>query len=1279
MLRFPQINPKKCDGNISVFISLIPSIFDLSIINFISESVIILNINKFNFIFIIKKMLSTGILQIPTQSIPKSKKKITNRYDYKYIEKVVDFGDPLIFNDGRMIEFTIFSSTYVKPGSIKLICDVINPNFNNYLQLDGNPSNIIKRMTFLYRSKVLEEITDFDILQNFENDLYNLDNEDLNQNQLKIGTLNTLIPAASNMSHYLFNPQQIHTKFDKVTDINNGRLSYIKSNRKRFEINLSGFIFSTTTLIPMYIFPLGLKIQIELNEHAFFVPVFNASLQDLVSASLNNSEYTIYRYLIKEINEARKIKKIIENNPVKIQSDQFILDKKDWKAINICGSGNCLYEVASYYFYKTASEAESLKEKIHKLLKENAYKYITHIDKTVYASLRSDTSEKMMIEYLSKDEAIRGAGDAEILAISDFFKTPIEVYRASDYSLQYTTNTGYDKKPIKLLHNVNHYHALIPKYDSLIVSTVVYSIDQLIDIQYLKTSFQLTRNKLRHLPDSINIINWDVLKKIENTMGPNEIFKLNNSTKLSTNETLFFDNDTLLKALIEGNNELLESQINWNWFSIAPSTKISDLSMVRSKDDPHTILFHEYLFDLPKIRATQRSKPLLYPDISSVLVTDPLAYFKPDFIEKLKNDWDFDSILPIYMAYIDAFVLTVANNKWGNLRNAFKAGNQTLINQLLSEKHMVKYASDDVLLSKLKIDLLGKSLLNQSYLSSISNLNVQLDQVTFLSIISEKMKLFKDDLFKRLVDNYGYKQAYNILKNKFTNLFNYRFQEKIILDLLQKKEFGRLKSIINNKWLSQFRTIKDIEEYNPFDVKKSIENKLIDPDDKRLLTQLIKTGNIYSNFGGIKIDSKPNIEIAGILSQLTFFVEEHKSSFIVDDFEYYPLFEEGLLFEFMGTLLIHTEDVSLFQVGRFGKADMGDYAEKATGYLGTASVLLGSLGNLVNIGVSWGVSSVVGSIVEWGYEKLYGKSKTVSSVVNISKVVGFWHLLKNVDAVQGLARAASAAKYAGEAIMLFIKGLSYLSVPYNLLVNASAWLTAHVGVYVGMLPYFVIPAVIFCAAYIAYRISKWGYNKVVGSEKARSIFQYTPGGLQSFIFNGLKTDFTTLGLDKTVILGSLSPQLMGVIASTLQSQGVNNELLIKLLQDRIDEQLKNATSGISASGDASREELKQTLKENGMYDFAQNLFMGESMFSNVQDNATIDPSKFTGGASDKKININDPQLKDKVKAAAKSLTDFDEEMEKQKIYKKYPNASDADIEAYFTALGIRRTGKPVFT
>lgn len=71
---------------------------------------------------------------------------------------------PIITNEGKTMTFQIQSDTFMDNESFILNLMIYNMNINNYLQYDLSP---IKHITITNNSSVIEEIFDYDIIEEY--------------------------------------------------------------------------------------------------------------------------------------------------------------------------------------------------------------------------------------------------------------------------------------------------------------------------------------------------------------------------------------------------------------------------------------------------------------------------------------------------------------------------------------------------------------------------------------------------------------------------------------------------------------------------------------------------------------------------------------------------------------------------------------------------------------------------------------------------------------------------------------------------------------------------------------------------------------------------------------------------------------------------------------------------------------------------------------------------------------------------------------------------------
>lgn len=189
------------------------------------------------------------------------------------------------------------------PDSLKICFNIINNNPNNYLQYDCPP---ISTLDIYNNGKLLESITDYHILSSFLNDItyktsYYENNHINERNELEdylsIGSRTKTIPPKLMGTDKHFNPdKRVMQFYDDYAYVKNGSIKFNESNSRRFEFNVISFLFGKyhsrtsngyllpdskfkSKLVPAFLFK-SLQFVINLNMHAFFVPIFNINEND---------------------------------------------------------------------------------------------------------------------------------------------------------------------------------------------------------------------------------------------------------------------------------------------------------------------------------------------------------------------------------------------------------------------------------------------------------------------------------------------------------------------------------------------------------------------------------------------------------------------------------------------------------------------------------------------------------------------------------------------------------------------------------------------------------------------------------------------------------------------------------------------------------------------------------------------------------------------------------------------------------------------------------------
>jgi glycyl-tRNA synthetase alpha subunit len=115
--------------------------------------------------------------------------------------------------------------------------------------------------------------------------------------------------------------------------------------------------------------------------------------------------------------------------------------------------------------------------------------------------------------------------------------------------------------------------------------------------------------------------------------------------------------------------------------------------------------------------------------------------------------------------------------------------------------------------------------------------------------------------------------------------------------------------------------------YNPFDIKPKIMERLKTTEEKAMLTTLIKIGNLFQNFGGLKLEDGV-MSITEMIAKIVSFVTLNKQLF-KSKYEIDKIFEESISYVYADTYT--TEDVKNKSI-KFGKGNLNKFKNYYDGY-----------------------------------------------------------------------------------------------------------------------------------------------------------------------------------------------------------------------------------------------------------------------------------------------------------------------------------------------------------
>ena len=259
--------------------------------------------------------------------------KLSEKYSAK--EKKIE--GTLISNN--TIKFEFDNEDVIDPETMLVEIEIANPNKYNYLQIDNSPHSIIKSTKWVYRDKIIENINDYHVLLSFLNDKeyktnkYNKNMDHFkNENEevmpLTYGTREQLLHPKVYGTEFIFNNSVVMSSFIKKHDIVDGLIDMRPKTSDVFEIPIFSYIFGNGPNKKEYLLPLkmfkGLQLYITLNEFAFFVPCFNATINELLNISdKDDIRYESYYNFMSDYNTIKKMESLMTENEMfcKLEED----------------------------------------------------------------------------------------------------------------------------------------------------------------------------------------------------------------------------------------------------------------------------------------------------------------------------------------------------------------------------------------------------------------------------------------------------------------------------------------------------------------------------------------------------------------------------------------------------------------------------------------------------------------------------------------------------------------------------------------------------------------------------------------------------------------------------------------------------------------------------------------------------------------------------------------------------------------------------------------------
>ena len=824
---------------------------------------------------------------------------------YRLVEKVVKFSDPLILNDSKTLKFTIYSNGFVDPQSVFFNFEVKNNNMLNYLQIDSSPQSFIKRVTFSYKSQIIEQINNYDLIANLHNDMYTKSNNYAknmkpNKHDLCVGTQEVLIEPSITGTDKIFNPPQINYEYLECTNVNNGLLDFTPSKTRKFSVPLFSYLFGRcerkgSSAIPLYLYK-GLEIGIDLNEYATFVPVFKACIQDLISANIDNKDFEAAKSIFDEIS---KTKTLLEHRRADATLDKFArrtrkITKNSVTVTKSDFDGDCLYKAIASSIYGDSRHHPTVKKMIIDFMTENAAAYKQKIKLLLPSLVQGQQTQPNMIalkdintefgtdensafnKYINHiSEPLAYGGTIEILAFSELTRTPVEIYDSA-FEFSHTLGGKMENPPIMLQFsgpaNAGHFDLLQHKTEnSLIDEFRVFGVEDIFDLEYAKLlvnqNFAAYDNA-----DRTTLVSNNTLANIHNFYGKETVKKLNSMMRADNFKFFDSEEDFILGRLISGN-------------AVTDFLNIGDIiESIKSLTEYN--LFAEQMFKVVfnETMISQRTSNL--PVVNYLTSLDD-----SNFKRHINSEINLESI-KIFGAPIHT--LTSSFFMEGTPAINANANSSQIINYFTTNRNNIKYiAFNNNSLLQMKTEIENELRLNTT------------DPNKMTLVYKNKSRIFNPSFFMRLASTY--KNPLELLRHYMPGLFFYDKDEIELKSMLESLVVGvgsslrnqRLTQLITMKvdlrFFNRFRDILALETYAPFDI-----NKRLKLSDREILTKLrnygaLNEGNIFSSgVGGVEG------EITERLARIVHILRKNSNSFNGSVLPSIPFDETSIAFTMSG-------------------------------------------------------------------------------------------------------------------------------------------------------------------------------------------------------------------------------------------------------------------------------------------------------------------------------------------------------------------------------------------
>lgn len=219
------------------------------------------------------------------------------------ILKVVDVQS--VDEESGMMFFSFFIENTIKWNGLKLKLGIKNDNKHNFIQLDTCSDNLIKSLSIFVNDELVEIIEDYGEIETLTNIIFESKSNYTNDNPLLNKNIEETLTSSETGSNVVFNPTIQYKDITSRMNIKDGKIQLNDSSMILFEVILKAKAFGNknffqrNTNLNNELVGKKITLGVLLNNRAFFVPVFNSKLNDIMNIYIDGSLYDLSRQLRK--------------------------------------------------------------------------------------------------------------------------------------------------------------------------------------------------------------------------------------------------------------------------------------------------------------------------------------------------------------------------------------------------------------------------------------------------------------------------------------------------------------------------------------------------------------------------------------------------------------------------------------------------------------------------------------------------------------------------------------------------------------------------------------------------------------------------------------------------------------------------------------------------------------------------------------------------------------------------------------------------------------------